>query len=60
MRMVFKDCVFKGPFLLRVGTFAKFLEFENCTFERGFSVLEGATIEEHLSFKNCTFKYDES
>ncbi len=60
MRMVFKDCVFKGPFLLRVGTFAKFFEFENCTFERGFSVLEGATIEEHLSFKNCTFKYNES
>lgn len=59
IKIVFKDCVFKGPFLLRVGTKAKFLRFINCTFERGFAVMEGATIEEELTFENCTFKYNE-
>ncbi len=59
IRMIFKDCVFKGPVILRVKTEAQFMEFENCTFERGFAIMEGATIAEHLSFKNCTFKYNE-
>lgn len=59
LKIVFKDCVFKGPFLLRVGTQARFLRFVNCTFERGFSVMEGATIAEDLTFENCTFKYNE-
>jgi len=59
LKIVFKDCIFKGPFMLRVGTQAKFLRFVNCTFERGFSVMEGATIEEYLNFENCTFKYNE-
>lgn len=59
IRMVFKDCTFKGPFLLRVGTKAQFLRFVNCTFERGFGIMEGATIDEYLSFENCTFKYNE-
>ncbi len=59
LKIVFKDCVFKGPFMLRVGTQANFLRFVNCTFERGFSVMEGATIAEDLTFENCTFKYNE-
>lgn len=59
IRMIFKDCVFKGPVILRVKTDAQFMEFENCTFERGFAIMEGATVAEHLTFKNCTFKYNE-
>jgi len=57
--MIFKDCVFKGPFICPVGTAGQFMEFENCTFERGFSIMEGASFAEHLYFKNCTFKYNE-
>lgn len=59
IRMIYKDCVFKGPFICRVGTAGQFMEFENCTFERGFAIMEGATFAEHLYFKNCTFKYNE-
>ncbi|MFN8416352.1 MAG: potassium channel family protein [Cytophagaceae bacterium] len=60
IRFKYKDCVFKGPVQLRVGTVAQFMEFENCTFERGFEVLEGAHFLEFLTFKNCTFHYNES
>lgn len=59
LQIVFKDCIFRGPFLMRIGTRAKFLKFINCTFERGFSMMEGAAVEEYLSFENCTFKYNE-
>ena len=60
LRMAFKDCTFKGPVILRIGTVAEFLEFENCTFERGFAIMEDGMVINHLSFKNCTFKYNES
>ncbi|MCU0417707.1 MAG: potassium channel family protein [Cytophagaceae bacterium] len=59
IRFKFKDCVFKGPVQLRIGTMGQFMEFENCVFERGFEILEGAQLAEFLLFKNCTFRYQE-
>jgi len=35
------------------------MEFENCTFERGFALVEGSTVNQHLKFTNCKFVYNE-
>lgn len=60
IKFIFKDCVFKSSFVSTNLNQIDFIEFENCTFERGFALVEGSTVNQHLKFTNCKFLYNES
>jgi hypothetical protein len=60
IKFMFKDCVFKSSFLFTNLCQIDFIEFENCTFERGFALVENSTVSQHLKFTNCKFIYNES
>ncbi len=60
MKLLFKDCVFKGPFLFNNLCNIDFIEFDNCTFERGIALVEGTTVNQYMKFANCKFIYNES
>ncbi len=59
IKFIFKNCVFKNSFLSTNLNQIDFIEFENCTFERGFALVEGTTVNQHLKFTNCKFIYNE-
>src|SRR5688572_9757900 len=59
IKFLFKDCVFKGSVLFTNLCDIDFMEFENCTFERGFALVEGSRVNQHLKFTNCKFMYNE-
>ncbi len=59
IKFLFKDCVFKSSFLSTNLNQIDFIEFENCTFERGFALVEGSTVNQHLKFSKCKFLYNE-
>lgn len=60
MKLLFKGCVFKGSVLFTNLCNIDFIEFEDCTFERGLAIVEGSTVNQHLKFVNCKFNYNES
>lgn len=59
IKFIFKNCVFKSSFLSTNLNEIDFMEFENCTFERGFALVEGTTVNQHLKFTGCKFVYNE-
>ena len=59
IKFLFRNCVFKNAFVSTNLNQIDFMEFENCTFERGFALVEGSTVNQHLKFTNCKFLYNE-
>lgn len=59
IKFIFRNCTFKQSFLSTNLNQIDFIEFENCTFERGFALVEGSTVNQHLKFTNCKFIYNE-
>jgi len=59
IKFIFRNCTFKNSILFTNLCDVDFLEFENCTFERGIALVEGTTVNQHLKFTNCKFIYNE-